>query len=57
MRRVSFVEATGGRAAIGALTQIEQIVEGKSGTQVVPRNGRSHDWHLECTRRSVDCAR
>ena len=30
-----FVETTGGRAAIGALTQIEQIVEGKAGTQVV----------------------
>jgi carbamate kinase len=32
-----FVEATGGRAAIGALTQIQQIVEGEAGTQVVPR--------------------
>ena len=32
-----FVEATGGRAAIGALTQIQQIVEGDAGTQVVPR--------------------
>ena len=31
-----FVEATGGRAAIGALTEIQQIVEGKAGTQVVP---------------------
>ena len=31
-----FVETTGGRAAIGALIQIEQIVEGKAGTQVVP---------------------
>jgi carbamate kinase len=31
-----FVEATGGRAAIGALTQIQQIVDGDSGTQVVP---------------------
>ncbi len=30
-----FVEATGGRAAIGALTQIQQIVEGEAGTQVV----------------------
>jgi carbamate kinase len=30
-----FVEATGGRAAIGALTQIQQIVEGDAGTQVV----------------------
>jgi carbamate kinase len=30
-----FVEATGGRAAIGALTQIEQIVDGVAGTQVV----------------------
>jgi carbamate kinase len=32
-----FVEKSGGRAAIGSLTQIEQIVEGKAGTQVVPR--------------------
>ena len=31
-----FVEATGGRAAIGALTQIQQIVEGEAGTQVGP---------------------
>jgi len=31
-----FVEATGGRAAIGALTQIQQIVNGQAGTQVVP---------------------
>lgn len=30
-----FVEATGGRAAIGALTQIQQIVEGVAGTQVL----------------------
>jgi len=29
-----FVEETGGRAAIGALTQIDQIVEGSAGTQV-----------------------
>jgi carbamate kinase len=32
-----FVEATGGRAAIGALTQIQQIVNGDAGTQVVAR--------------------
>ena len=31
-----FVEATGGRAAIGSLTQIQQIVDGEVGTQVVP---------------------
>jgi len=31
-----FVEATRGRAAIGALTQIQQIVNGQAGTQVVP---------------------
>ena len=31
-----FVEATGGRAAIGALTHIQQIVNGEAGTQVVP---------------------
>ncbi|GAB7006639.1 carbamate kinase [Nocardioides sp. AN3] len=30
-----FVEATGGRAAIGALTQIQSIVDGTAGTQVV----------------------
>jgi carbamate kinase len=30
-----FVEATGGRAAIGALTQIQRIVDGDAGTQVV----------------------
>ncbi len=30
-----FVEATGGRAAIGSLTQIQQIVDGDVGTQVV----------------------
>jgi carbamate kinase len=30
-----FVEATGGRAAIGALTQIQQLVDGTAGTQVV----------------------
>jgi carbamate kinase len=29
-----FVEATGGRAAIGALTEIDRIVEGSAGTQV-----------------------
>jgi carbamate kinase len=31
-----FVEATGGRAAIGALEDIAAIVEGHAGTQVVP---------------------
>ena len=31
-----FVEATGKRAAIGALDHIEEIVEGTAGTQVVP---------------------
>jgi carbamate kinase len=30
-----FVEATGGRAAIGSLTHIQQIVDGEMGTQVV----------------------
>ncbi len=30
-----FVEATGKRAAIGALGEIEQIVAGSAGTQVV----------------------
>lgn len=33
---IRFVEHTGKRAAIGGLTQIEQIVEGRAGTQVVP---------------------
>ncbi len=31
-----FVEATGQRAAIGSLAEIEQIVAGSSGTQIVP---------------------
>lgn len=31
-----FVESTGGRAAIGALGDIEMIVDGQAGTQVVP---------------------
>jgi carbamate kinase len=31
-----FVDATGKRAAIGSLAQIEQIVDGSAGTQVVP---------------------
>jgi carbamate kinase len=30
-----FVEATGGRAAIGALEDIAGIIEGHAGTQVV----------------------
>ena len=30
-----FVEATGRRAAIGALDEIEEIVDGTAGTQVV----------------------
>jgi carbamate kinase len=33
---VRFVEATGKRAAIGSLEQIEAIVDGAAGTQVVP---------------------
>ena len=32
---VRFVEATGKRAAIGALADIEKIVEGQAGTSVV----------------------
>ena len=35
-----FVEATGKRAAIGALEDIEQIVEGNAGTTVVPEKTR-----------------
>ena len=30
-----FVEATGKRAAIGSLAEIQQIVEGTAGTQIV----------------------
>jgi carbamate kinase len=33
---IRFVEHTGKRAAIGGLTQIEQIVDGRAGTQIVP---------------------
>jgi carbamate kinase len=33
---VQFVEKTGGRAAIGALQDIEGIVEGEKGTNIVP---------------------
>jgi carbamate kinase len=36
-----FVEQTGGRAAIGALTQIKQIVNGEVGTQVVAKKEES----------------
>jgi carbamate kinase len=35
---IRFVEQTGRRAAIGGLTQIEQVVEGRAGTQVVPES-------------------
>jgi carbamate kinase len=34
MAACRFVEATGGRAAIGALTEIDQIIDGTAGTQV-----------------------
>jgi carbamate kinase len=34
---IRFVEATGNRAAIGGLHQIEAIVAGDAGTQVVAR--------------------
>jgi carbamate kinase len=37
---VRFVEATGKRAAIGALDGIEEIVEGNAGTTVVPELAR-----------------
>jgi carbamate kinase len=33
---VKFVEATGRRAAIGTLRDIEEIVEGTKGTNVIP---------------------
>jgi carbamate kinase len=32
---IRFVETTGNRAAIGGLAEIEAIVDGKAGTQVV----------------------
>ena len=32
---VRFAEGTGGRAAIGGLAELEQIVGGRAGTQVV----------------------
>ena len=35
-----FVEATGKRAAIGALADIEKIVEGHAGTNVVADHAR-----------------
>jgi carbamate kinase len=37
---VRYVEATGKRAAIGALDEIEEIVEGNAGTTVVPELAR-----------------
>ena len=37
---VRFVERTGRRAAIGALAEIEAIVDGEAGTQVVPASDR-----------------
>ena len=36
---IRFVERTGQRAAIGALGDVEKIVDGAAGTQVVPRKG------------------
>ncbi|MGE5831009.1 MAG: carbamate kinase [Micromonosporaceae bacterium] len=36
---IRFVERTGNRAAIGSLEQIEAIVDGNAGTQVVAANG------------------
>ena len=38
-----FVEATGKRAAIGSLADIEKIVEGAAGTNVVPRRDRTRE--------------
>jgi carbamate kinase len=35
----TFVERTGGRSAIGGLQDIEEIVQGSAGTQVVPAAG------------------
>jgi len=36
---IRFVESTGGRAAIGALPDIEKVVDGRAGTQVLPNAG------------------
>jgi carbamate kinase len=36
-----FVDATGNRAAIGALPDIEKLVDGAAGTQVLGRARRS----------------
>jgi carbamate kinase len=33
---IKFVEATGQRAAIGTLADIEKIVKGEAGTNIVP---------------------
>ena len=40
---VQFVERTGRRAAIGSLAEIEQIVEGTAGTNVVAGAEQSSD--------------
>jgi carbamate kinase len=40
---VRFVEATGRRAAIGSLADIEQIVEGRAGTTVMPDESEGED--------------
>jgi carbamate kinase len=40
---VEFVDATGGRAAIGALADIEGIVDGTAGTSVVPTGTTGED--------------
>ena len=44
---VRFVEATGKHAAIGALEDIEKIVEGNAGTTVVPDQTRAADQTKE----------
>ena len=37
-----FVERTGGRAVIGSLDQIAEMMEGRAGTQVLP-DGAGHE--------------
>ena len=38
-----FVEHTGGRAAIGDLSDIHELLDGSTGTQVLPESGERHD--------------
>jgi carbamate kinase len=40
---VRFVEATGRRAAIGSLEDIDEIVDGRAGTTVVPERSEKEE--------------